>query len=389
MTRALAITSGKGGVGKTNISLNIALQLSNLGHKVCLFDADLGLANINILLGIRPTHDILDLVHNKKSLTDVLVSTHGIDILPGSSGVEELANMDPAVLTDLLKSLSHLASYDYLLFDTSAGITKNVIAFCLSCPETLVVITPEPTSLTDAYALLKVLAANNYTGNIKVVINQCTDIKTAKAVYKRFKDAVTQYMSISIEVLGVVYKDTKLTEAVSRQVPFLKLFPDTIASKCIKKITERLLENKPEKFDQEIVSFWERCLNFMANPLELTGPKTQPPAIQVKEKATTSQPATTTKTLPEATAKVEPDSAGSTPDQSLTLLAKSIAEGIESISNELKEIRKELQSSHSRNGHNVIQNTDNSQNGNSELKPIILDLDRYLREAGATPEKQN
>lgn len=387
MTRAIAITSGKGGVGKTNISLNVALQLSTLGHKVCLFDADLGLANINILLGIRPAHDILDLVHNKKTLSDVLVSTHGIDILPGSSGVEELANMDPAILAELLTSLSHLASYDYLLFDTSAGIAKNVIAFCLSCPETLVVITPEPTSLTDAYALLKVLAANNYKGSIKVVINQCSDIKTAKAVYKRFKDAVTQYISISIEVLGVVYKDTKVTDAVSRQVPFLKLFPDTIASKCIKKITERLLENRPEKFDQEIVSFWKRCLNFMTNPLELTGTKTPPAAIQVTENVEISQPKTETKTAPETNVKGPQDSAGFNPDQPLALLAKSIAEGIEAISNELKEIRKELQAGHKRNGNASQQTTDSNKKMQTNTKPIVLDLEGYIKEVGSTPKE--
>ena len=184
MTRAITVTSGKGGVGKTNISLNIALRLSSLGHKTCLFDADLGLANINILLGIRPTYDIQDLIDNRQTLQNVLFSSHDIDILPGSSGVEELANLAPDKISALLQSLTPLSKYDFLIFDTSAGIAKNVIAFCLSCPEVVVVITPEPTSLTDAYALLKVLSANKYKGSIKVVVNQCPDIKAAKSGYK-------------------------------------------------------------------------------------------------------------------------------------------------------------------------------------------------------------
>jgi flagellar biosynthesis protein FlhG len=383
MTRAITITSGKGGVGKTNISLNIALQLASLGHKICLFDADLGLANINILLGIRPTYDINDLVQGKQRLADVLISAQGIDILPGSSGVEELANLQPDKLATLLKELTLLASYDYLFFDTSAGIAKNVIAFCLSCPETLVVITPEPTSLTDAYALLKVLAANDYKGSIKVVINQCPDMQTAKKVYKRFKDAVDQFIGLPMEALGVVYKDSKVTEAVGRQIPFLKLFPESIASKCIRKITERLLANQPEKFDQKITNFWEKCLNFMSIPLELSGPKTPTPEIvPIAEAGMDTIHGPTSKLTSENPVQKELIPIDTGIEQSLAVLARSIAGGIESIAKELKEIRQELLN----NRRNISPGAADTGQGKlpeqPETKPIALDIDRYLKDKG-------
>jgi len=386
MTRAITITSGKGGVGKTNISLNIALHLNRLGHKICLFDADLGLANINILLGIQPTYDICDLLSGEQTLADVLINAQGIDILPGSSGVEELANLEPNKLARLLKELTLLASYDYLLFDTSAGIAQNVIAFCLACPEILVVITPEPTSLTDAYALLKVLNANNYRGSIKIVINQCPDIQTAKKVYKRFKDAVSQFVGVPMEALGVIYKDQKVLEAVARQIPFLKLFPESVASKCIKKITERLLANQPEKFDQEIMNFWEKCLNFMTKPLELTAPKKNRPDVQVPETDTTSRHGSSGELPPKMPDQQSLYSAQPGIEQSLAMLAKSISEGIESITKELKEIRKELTNNHNAKESGATETSRKEITRPIEMKSIQLDLDHYVKEKNPPPE---
>jgi len=140
MTRTITITGGKGGVGKTSISLNLALCLSKLKTKVCLFDADLGLANINILLGLYPEYDLEDVILDKKSIKDILIKTpQGIDIIPGSSGVEKLANLGSEEIEHIVKSFSELEEYDYFLFDTSAGITKNVISFCLASSEVLIV----------------------------------------------------------------------------------------------------------------------------------------------------------------------------------------------------------------------------------------------------------
>ena len=133
MTRTITITSGKGGVGKTNISVNVALHLASLGYRTCLFDADLGLANINILLGLSPEYNLEDVISDRHSLQDIIIRNYkGIDIIPGSSGVEEMANLESDQVDHLIQSFSELDGYDFLLFDTSAGVSRNVLAFCLS-----------------------------------------------------------------------------------------------------------------------------------------------------------------------------------------------------------------------------------------------------------------
>ncbi|HDZ23313.1 MAG TPA: MinD/ParA family protein, partial [Desulfobacteraceae bacterium] len=154
MSRTVAITSGKGGVGKTNISVNLALSLSRKGHKVCLFDADLGLANINILLGLEPESTLVDVVKGTSTLSDIMMEYEGVSIIPGSSGVEELAELSASDREMLLQSFESIGDHDFIFFDTSAGVSRDVVAFCLASSEVLLVITPEPTSLTDAYALL-------------------------------------------------------------------------------------------------------------------------------------------------------------------------------------------------------------------------------------------
>ena len=135
MARTITVTSGKGGVGKTNLSTNLSLHLAALGHRTCVFDADLGLANINILLGLYPEHTLEDVILNEQPLSSIIIRNHlGIDIIPGSSGVEKIANIDSEHVDALIKSFSLLEDYDFLLFDTSAGVSKNVVSFCLSSP---------------------------------------------------------------------------------------------------------------------------------------------------------------------------------------------------------------------------------------------------------------
>ncbi len=273
MNRILTVSSGKGGVGKTSISLNLAIQLARLGHKTCVFDADLGLANINILLGIHPEHDISDVIFHGKPLRDIIIRHEdGIDILPGSSGVQEVANLDAGQLEILLSTFSEIEEYDFLIFDTAAGISRNVIPFCLASSEVVVVISPEPTSLTDAYALLKVLSLNGFSGKIKVIVNQCKSAAIAKTVYRKFKSAVKQYLDVNVAALGLIYLDDRVSEAVKEQRPLLTLFPEAKASQCIKNISERLLEERPEDFAAaDMMTFWRRCLTLISGPLKLPG----------------------------------------------------------------------------------------------------------------------
>lgn len=287
MTRTIAIASGKGGVGKTSISVNLSLHLASQGYKVCLFDADLGLANINILLGLHPQHTLEDLILRGAALEDIILKEcHGIDIIPGSSGVEKMADLDEGELQGLVQAFAALDRYDFLLIDTSAGVSRQVIAFCLAASEVGLVITPEPTSLTDAYALLKILIRNGFEGKARVVVNQCRSHEIAKGAYSKFKFAVKNHLQTEVVPLGFLYEDSKVPEAVSHQQPFILRSPKARASLCIQHIGRNILENKPGTLEAlGAGSFWSRCLQLMRSPLSIEGmKKRQEEAVQAAGK---------------------------------------------------------------------------------------------------------
>jgi flagellar biosynthesis protein FlhG len=272
-TRIITVTSGKGGVGKTNISTGTALALANRGYRVCLFDADLGLANINILFGLDPEYNIEDLISGEKSLDDILIRNfNGIDIIPGSSGVESIANLNESGVRTLINSLDKLQEYDFLIFDTSAGIASPVIAFCMAASEILLVLTPEPTSLTDAYALLKVLTVNGFKGKTRIVVNQCLEVNQAKKIFMKFHEAAIKHLNIKVTLTGVIFTDTNLTAAVKEQKAFLKLYPDSKASKCLNHLAQALISTIPEENStRSLAQFWEQCFNMIKSPLSLKG----------------------------------------------------------------------------------------------------------------------
>jgi len=270
-TRTIAVTSGKGGVGKTNFSVNLALQLALLGKKVCIFDADLGLANINILLGLGSEYDLEDVISNGRRLEDIIIRDfHGIDVIPGSSGVERIARLGEQEVDQLISSFSDLWAYDFLLIDTSAGVNGSIIAFCLASSDIVLMITPEPTSLTDAYALLKILTLNGYRGTARIVVNQCGNPKIASGIYRKFKETVRKYLPIDLALLGVIVTDPTVEEAVRRQEPFLLFSPDSNASKCMRHLTERLLNHSQADLEScGIEPFWSRCLDLMQGPVRI------------------------------------------------------------------------------------------------------------------------
>jgi len=327
MARIITITGGKGGVGKTNISLNLALCLAKLGSKVCLFDADLGLANINILLGLYPDYTLEDAIFSNKNIDDIIITIpQGIDIIPGSSGVEKLANLDSQELQRIIQQFAAINTYDFYLFDTSSGISRDVLSFCLASSEVMLVITPEPTSITDAYALLKVLCLNNFSGSVRVVVNLCKNTKIASVTYNKFKDVIQKYLTIDIEPLGIVVHDDKVPESVRRQQPLTTLFPESGASKCFHIMASRLVANRSESFEiQNVESFWSRFVRFVKTPLTFpnergTGTKEPPaenvPAAPEKTEEQTTSTEQQASGAPESRADVpEKTEADSPPDE--------------------------------------------------------------------------
>lgn len=274
-TRTIAVTSGKGGVGKTNLSVNLALQLAQLGRRTCILDADLGLANINILLGLNPDYDLEDVISNRRQLQDIMIRDfHGIDIIPGSSGVERVANLVEHEVDRLIRSFSGLRGHDFLIIDTSAGVTKGIISFCLASSEIVVVITPEPTSLTDAYALLKILSYNGFKGLVRIVVNRSRSPQNAMAVYQKFNEVVKRHLPIGIKLLGIIVKDRRVEEAVRKQQAVLLSSPQSNASKCINLLAKRLLNEDPGDPDLTgVIPFCSRWFEIMKSPVLLTPPR--------------------------------------------------------------------------------------------------------------------
>jgi len=299
MKRVITITSGKGGVGKTSISVNLAVQLAKEGVKTCIFDADLGLANINILLGIRPEYNLEDVITGDKRLSEILIhDPSGVDIIPGGTGVEKLAAMSPESVSQLIENFSCLDGYDVLFFDTSAGISRDVLSFCMASREIILVVIPEPTSLTDGYSLLKVLSLNGYRHPAKVIINQAKNDRFAQAVFNKFNEAVKKYLPLEISYIGCLPADETVAEAVARQRPFVTLYPSARATNGIVRLAQNLLECGDEDIsDSTFDSFWEKYADFAKRPLKMPQKKargkTVPPAtrsLSEKEQKTASAP---------------------------------------------------------------------------------------------------
>ncbi len=234
-TRVLSVTSGKGGVGKTNIATNLACALVQEGKKVLVFDADLGLANIDILMGITPEYTIEHVIKGKKRLSDVIIDTpEGIHILPSSSGVEELTNLSLFQKKRLIEEFSLLNDiYDFIIIDTPAGISSNVIYFNLAASEIINVIEPDPTSFTDAYALMKVLSVRYGVEEFNIVVNCVDSEEQAEELFQKMSMVCERFLQIRLRYLGYIFKDKKLVQAVRNQRPVVVIYPYSKASRCI------------------------------------------------------------------------------------------------------------------------------------------------------------
>ena len=260
--QVISISSGKGGVGKTNIVANLALALTRLGKRVLVLDADLGLANIDILLGLTPRYTIEHLLTGQKRLQDILVpGPEGMVILPAGSGIPELADLNEGQKLFLLNEMDQLSQrIDILLIDTGAGISANVLYFNLAAQESIIIITPEPTSLTDAYALIKVLATRHQKKHFIVLANAVANELEAKEVFRKISLVADRFLgSVSLDYLGFIPLDEHVLKAVRKQKAVLELFPQSPAGKSFMVLSQRLLDRPfRNRNEGNIQFFWKQ-----------------------------------------------------------------------------------------------------------------------------------
>jgi flagellar biosynthesis protein FlhG len=258
--RVIAITSGKGGVGKTNIAANFAYIFSKMGKKVLLLDADTGLANIDVILGITAKYSLFHVLHGEKTLSEVTVQgPGGIKILPAASGIQEMAELSRGQKLTLLEELDGLnESPDFMFIDTAAGIAGNVMYFNMVAKEIIVVVSPEPTSLTDAYALIKLLYQGYAAKRFMLLVNMVTGSNEAKGIYRRLSNATDHFLGLSIGYLGYILCDKAVHEAVKQQNMLVELFPYSKASKCLFAVAEKLCQERPEDYESGTIKFFGR-----------------------------------------------------------------------------------------------------------------------------------
>jgi len=233
-TRVIAIASGKGGVGKTNIVANLGYSLGRLGKRVLIWDADLGLGNLDVLLGLTPRYNFSHVMAGEKALADIIIDGPGnMKILPAASGIQELTRLSPAQKVYILNEIDSLFEpVDILLIDTAAGISSNVMYFATTAQEIVIVVCPEPTSITDAYALMKVLHLKYAETTFKLLVNSVSSASEAKEVYGKLRMVADQFLDINIEYVGCVLFDRRVTQSVLHQKVVSEMYPNALASHC-------------------------------------------------------------------------------------------------------------------------------------------------------------
>lgn len=248
--KIITITSGKGGVGKSNICLNLAIQLRKKGKKILLMDADFGLSNLEVLMGIRPKYNLADLMFADKEIEEIIATgPEGISFISGGSGVQELAQLDDRQichLTNQLKILDQM--FDIIFIDTGAGISSYILQFIYASQEVIVVTTPEPTSITDAYAILKIMSKQEaiFSGckPVQIIVNKVHTREKGKELYERFEKVIKQFLKIPVAFLGSVPYDDTLRKAVMNQEPVTLQYPVASSSKSFAKIASFLLKDE-------------------------------------------------------------------------------------------------------------------------------------------------
>jgi flagellar biosynthesis protein FlhG len=243
-TRIITITSGKGGVGKSNVTVNLALALSQKKKRVVILDADFGMANVDIICGIAPFFNLYDVIKGKKSLEEIIVKgPMGTKIIPGGTGFSEVTELSNTQRQHLLNQLLELEkSADIILIDTGAGIAKTVLGFIAAAHEVVILTTPEPTSVTDAYCIAKIIGTYKLHKNIKLIVNQVNGAPEGREVARRFTTVSQKFLHLDVDYLGYIHSDAAVSRSVRQQQPLMMAYPDSRAAACIETIADRLLD---------------------------------------------------------------------------------------------------------------------------------------------------
>jgi len=263
--RVIAVTSGKGGVGKTSVVANLAIAFRRLGKRVLILDGNLGLANIDIIFGLNPVYNIEHVISGEKDLAEIIVEgPEEISIIPAGSGVHELAHLTNGQKLHLLNEFDTLnEDFDILLIDTGAGISSNVIYFNIAAQERIVVATSEPSSVTDAYALIKVIFTQHGTRSFKVLVNMVNNAEGGKSVFENLSNVSGNFLKdISLEYIGFISKDDKFQEAVKQRRTVSQLYPESESSKGFFDLAQRLLNSSMNRSsDGNIKFFWRKLVS--------------------------------------------------------------------------------------------------------------------------------
>ncbi len=245
-TRIIAITSGKGGVGKSNLSVNMAIAYAQQGKKVTLIDGDLGMANVNVLMNVVPQYNLMHVINRQKTMQEIINDTEfGIKFIAGANGFSKIANLSVEELDYFAKQFAMLGNSDIIIIDTGAGIANNVLQFVAAADEVYVVTTPEPTAITDAYGIIKIITTElvDREMNIKLLVNRVHSADEGKRISERIINIAGQFLNKKVDYIGFVYDDPVVQASVIRQKPFIIVNPTSKPSQCIKHIVGRIEKN--------------------------------------------------------------------------------------------------------------------------------------------------
>lgn len=239
--KVIAVSSGKGGVGKTNVSVNLSIALAQGGKDVLLMDADLGLANVDVLLGLRPKYTLSDVIDGSRSLEEIIINgPGGLKIIPASSGIQNMAELSPMEHAGLIRAFSELShSIDVLVVDTAAGISDSVTTFAKAAQEVVVVVCDEPTSITDAYALIKVLNKDHGVYRFRVICNMVQGVQEGRDLFAKIVAVTDKYLDVQLDFMGIVPFDEYLRKAVQKQKAVVEFYPRSKAAMAFKTLSQK------------------------------------------------------------------------------------------------------------------------------------------------------